>query len=416
MLFKFFGLALKNIILYRRRSLLTGTVMTCSVAILFLGASLGESLYHQLVNVGISTTTGHIMVTPKGWEQDLIQPIGGQIPTIPEIERVEQIIRQVPHYQSHGREIVYQLLLFDKTDTFFQGAVMGVEANKIKEILYGVRLTEGDDIEQGVRDGVLISPVAREFFNKYSEEKLVLDDRMYILTGDPLGMLDGIKTRFKGVAQTMPIFGNSVVVTNIKAVQSLLGWGENDCTTIKIILQDKNYTDTAAAWLETEIFKSGLPLQVSTWKQTGGFFYHIALLGRFLVLILLLIIAVITAITVSNTMMMSVKERTREIGTIMALGVKGRGIVTIFVVESFVLATMFTLIGSILGIGLVLLFGEIGFLRGVQILVEGALYPKLDPLFLLLSFLWIVLMGTIGGSYPAYRASKLNPITALRHV
>ena len=82
MTIKFFKLAVKNLSRYRRRSFLTGSVMALSVAAIIFAAAMGEAFYHQLVDVGIKTTTGHIQVFPKGWDFDIISPMSGDIPKL----------------------------------------------------------------------------------------------------------------------------------------------------------------------------------------------------------------------------------------------------------------------------------------------------------------------------------------------
>ncbi|MCG8333090.1 MAG: FtsX-like permease family protein, partial [Proteobacteria bacterium] len=152
-----------------------------------------------------------------------------------------------------------------------------------------------------------------------------------------------------------------------------------------------------------------------TWKQLGGFYYHIALLGRVLVFFVLIILAAITAISVSNTMLMSVKERTREIGTIMALGIKRRGIISIFLTESFALSLISCSIGVVIGCFFTTYFENNGIVEGLALVLEGKLFPILGFIPVVFAFFWILFIGTIGGLYPAYKAAQLDPIEALRH-
>ena len=56
-------------------------------------AAMGEAFYHQLVNVGISTTTGHIQVFSKGWDFDIIMPMSGNIPKISNSASIETLIK-----------------------------------------------------------------------------------------------------------------------------------------------------------------------------------------------------------------------------------------------------------------------------------------------------------------------------------
>lgn len=410
MSFKFIRLAVRNLALHKRRSFLTGSVMVISVAVVIFAAALGEAFYHQLVNVGIKTTTGHIQVFPRGWDFDITSPMSGKIPKLSNSSAIEKIISKSPHFKAHGREILYQVLLYDQTDNFYYTVVVGVEPEKIPETLGGLNLLKGTMISKGTTDGVMISLNMANYFNPS------LNDMMYIITRSPGGMMEGIKVRYKGIIKSMPLFADHVAFVSLNKIQKLLGWGYDDCTSLKVMLTDKNKADEVAEWLRKKFNEMNLDLEVSTWKDLGGFYYHIALLGRVLVFFLLLILAAVTAISVSNTMLMSVKERTREIGTMMAMGMRKRGIIGIFLLESFSLSFMSSVGGVLLGSAVTLWFQHRGLLEGLALVLEGRLHPILGFAPVLVSFFWIFSIGTAGGLYPAYKAANLDPIEALRYV
>lgn len=410
MSFNFFKLAVKNLTLHKRRSFLTGSVMVISVAAIIFAAAMGEAFYHQLVNVGIKTTTGHIQVFPRGWDFDITSPMSGDIPKLSNSSKIEKIIAEAPHFKAQGREILYQVLLYDRSDAFYYAVIVGVEAQKIRKTLPGLKLLKGAAISKNIPDGVFISHNMARYFNPSA------NDMMYMITRSPGGMMDGVKARYKGVVKSMPLFADHVAFVSLGKMQELLGWQHDDCTTIKVMLTDKDKADDGAQWLRKKFNELGLNLEISTWKDLGGFYYHIALLGRVLVFFLLLILAAITAISVSNTMLMSVKERTREIGTMMAMGMKRRGIIGIFLLESFSLSLISTVTGVILGCVVTLWFQHRGLLEGLALVLEGRLHPLLGIYPVLISFFWILGIGTGGGLFPAHKAANLDPINALRYV
>ena len=131
------------------------------------------------------------------------------------------------------------------------------------------------------------------------------------------------------------------------------------------------------------------------------------------------------AFGVINTMMMSIGERTREIGTLRAIGATKGQVLKMFMSEAFLIG----LIGAIVGvfIGVVVSFalpsvtgaaastgarGFGGFIPGNQ----GRLLPTLTSFNLVLSFALGSLVGIVAGVYPALRASRMDPVEALRHV
>ncbi len=124
---------------------------------------------------------------------------------------------------------------------------------------------------------------------------------------------------------------------------------------------------------------------------------------KLLVIIVSIIAAIVAGIGIINTMLMSVMERTKEIGTLKAVGWTNGNVMTMIILES----TFIGIIGGILGI----IFGyllslALGKLIGISTVVTLATVIE--------SFIFALVIGIIGGAYPAYVASKLNPIEALR--
>ncbi|NLN61241.1 MAG: FtsX-like permease family protein [Deltaproteobacteria bacterium] len=109
-------------------------------------------------------------------------------------------------------------------------------------------------------------------------------------------------------------------------------------------------------------------------------------------------------IGIMNIMLVSVTERTREIGIRMAVGAKTWDIIMQFMIEALTLSLMGGVIGIILGIG------------GAKILsVMAGWETVVSPVSVLLAFGFSALVGVFFGFYPAYKASLLNPIDALRY-
>ncbi len=123
---------------------------------------------------------------------------------------------------------------------------------------------------------------------------------------------------------------------------------------------------------------------------------------------------------VVNTMMMSVSERIREIGTLRAIGARRSQVMRIFLSEAFLIG----IIGGIIGvfIGAIVTFALPSFTSaastgaGVGGFFRGGLSPTLTATNLLLSFLLGTIVGVCAGIYPAWRASRMNTVEALRHV
>jgi putative ABC transport system permease protein len=109
-------------------------------------------------------------------------------------------------------------------------------------------------------------------------------------------------------------------------------------------------------------------------------------------------------IGIMNILLVSVTERTREIGIRMAVGAKARHILFQFLVESITLSMVGGLLGIAAGIG------------SAQLVASLANWPNLlSPAAVIGSFLFSAVVGIVFGYYPAYKASRLDPIEALRY-
>jgi ABC-type antimicrobial peptide transport system permease subunit len=114
------------------------------------------------------------------------------------------------------------------------------------------------------------------------------------------------------------------------------------------------------------------------------------------------------ALGTMNTMLMSIFERTREIGTLRALGWRKQHVVVMILGETLVLS----MLGGILGVGLGL--GLIGLLNYTPIF-SGVLMVQLEANTILIGLGVALVLGTLGGLYPAWRAAGLQPVEALRY-
>jgi putative ABC transport system permease protein len=109
-------------------------------------------------------------------------------------------------------------------------------------------------------------------------------------------------------------------------------------------------------------------------------------------------------IGIMNILLVSVTERTREIGVRMAVGAKARHILLQFLVEAMILSMIGGIVGIALGIG------------SAHLVARFAHWPSLvSPVAVAGSFLFSGIVGVVFGYYPAYKASRLDPIEALRY-
>jgi len=135
------------------------------------------------------------------------------------------------------------------------------------------------------------------------------------------------------------------------------------------------------------------------------------------------VIFVIMAMGILNTVLMSVVERTREFGVMMALGTRGGQICAVVLLESLVLGLLAGAVGLGLGLGLHLIVAHHGFDIGALagdyelagIVLEGRIFSRLAAVKVVLWTAIVVSLTLISAVYPALRAARLKPVEAMRH-
>ncbi len=135
------------------------------------------------------------------------------------------------------------------------------------------------------------------------------------------------------------------------------------------------------------------------------------------------IVLFIAAIGILNLMMMAVFERTREMGVLAALGMKGRRIMSLFILEGAMIGLVGAIIGGALGVALLWAISQVGidlsYAAGtgeMTALLGSRLYPAVEPLTVVNRGLAVVVIAALAAFYPAWQAMRKEPADALHHV
>jgi putative ABC transport system permease protein len=224
----------------------------------------------------------------------------------------------------------------------------------------------------------------------------------------------------KAIKQGIKEYDDSFVIMNFKLAQQLL-YGRGERKAVSIVLQLNHTEDIplARARLEKLIKEKGLDLETKELTELQPFYTQAVGMFKAIFSFISVVMAVIVIFTVVNTMSMSVMERTNEIGTLRAMGVKKKGIALQFMLEGIILGV----IGATLGIILGSVAAELVNHSGMTWHPPGQAYPT--PLVLrttgvgyLLLEIWIGLgaMSAIAAWIPAKRAARMKVVDALGHV
>jgi ABC-type antimicrobial peptide transport system permease subunit len=226
-------------------------------------------------------------------------------------------------------------------------------------------------------------------------------EQMGLKVGDMLRLLES-NFRVVGIYETGQAFEDAGVVIGLREAQALTG-KPRQVQFLLISLRDPEQAEAVRDKLEAAFpeidfsLSSELTESVSDFQVMQEMVDQISFLALF-----------IGVVGMLNTMLMSVLERTREIGVLRSLGWRRRRVLGMILKESLLLGAIGGLCGIPLGLGM-------GALLGLVRIWGGAIEPAYAPQLLVQAIVVAMIAGMVGGLYPAWRATKLRPVEALRY-
>jgi putative ABC transport system permease protein len=224
--------------------------------------------------------------------------------------------------------------------------------------------------------------------------------------------IDGGQFEVVGIFESFSVFENGSAVVLLRDLQDLLD-KNGQVTGFQIVLEDspdkKALIESTRKRLEDMRDEHGKPLSLSALPTEDyvSSTYQIRL-GHAMAWLTSVIALCIGAIGMLNTMIMSVFERTKEIGILRAIGWRRARILRMILFESVLLSAG----GAVVGIVVAVIGTR---LLSTLPVVSGMIQGSISPVVMGEGFVIALLVGLVGGIYPAYRGSRLLPTEALRH-
>jgi len=203
----------------------------------------------------------------------------------------------------------------------------------------------------------------------------------------------------------------------IPLLQAQSFFGSDECNAIIVQLESDSEATIESF---TEAIKEAFGDQVSVMSSTAVLDTVSSLFSTIEIFLTGIagISLLVAGIGIMNIMIVSLMERTREIGILKALGMRGRTVLLIFLGEAIIIGLMGAAIGIASGWGLANVFSMVGFSALGQGLTKGqglTITPTLTPTVFFGAFAFGLLVSVVFALYPAWRASKLKPVEALRY-
>jgi ABC-type lipoprotein release transport system permease subunit len=393
----------------RRAALTLGALGAGLAAYLFLSA-LAQGFFLQMRDNATGLVTGHLQIEVKGFRDELDARLAltNSAELLARVRASPFVVAAVPRLQAM--------------------AMASSPTQSEPVMLYGVDPEAERTVtrlHRQVREGNYLSPdsVREIVIGRGLAERLGvrLGEKIVVLAPAADGTLGSAALRVTGVFETdNDILDRNVALTSLAAARELLGV-PREAATIVVRLKDIEALEPAAAALVGTLTASGQ--EVVTWKVLLPEAVQMLELIRVNLYIILLVVFVVVALGVANTLLMAVLERTREFGLQLALGTRPGQIVRTVLYESFVLGALGLAAGFATGALIVGYYHTYGFDLTAYAAAAKAIPGMTGVVYLtiVLGDVWLpmaalFLTGLAAALYPAWRAARLDAIQALRHV
>jgi putative ABC transport system permease protein len=397
-------LGARSVLRQKRRSAFGICAVAFGVVALIVGGGFIEWIFWGIREGTIESGVGHIQVVrPKFFDAGLSDPFKFLLP--------ENASERTAIEAMAGVKVVAPRLSLSGLVSFGEATVSFVAegVDPAKEAAFvGLIIAEGEPLSAEDPKGVIMGRgLALNLHVK-------VGDGVVLLVNTPSGGINAVDAKVRGLFSTVSkAYDDSAIRIPLSMAHGLLRI--SGVHKWVVVLDETERTDMTLAALKQRF--SGQRLEFVPWRELADFYNKtITLMSRQLAIVYL-IIAVIIVLSISNTLTMSVIERTGEIGTAMALGQTRANVMRQFLTEGVMLGVIGAAFGGAAGLVLAYIVSKIGIpmppppgmARGYtgEIRVTAGLVGNA----LTLAFTTTLLASL----YPAWKASRLLIVNALRH-
>ena len=406
-------LAYKNVFRNFRRSLLTFIAISLGLGLSIIMICFQLGFEMQAINLTIDTKTSHLKLYGSGYTDE--KKLLSLDYTINNYEEILENLKQIRGIKNCAPRILFSGYLNDGIDELMCiGAGIDPESennifNRKESVIKGEYLEPGEE-------KMLLGDDLAELF------KVNTGDYLTVVTRTKYGTIAALDFEIKGIIDSgNPEIDNQYFFIPLDIAQEILET-ENQVTEISLRLNNKNnIKDIKNIILSLPDYKN--QFETETYVEMLEDLIRLFSIKKKSTAIIAGIFLLMAATGIANTMLMSVFERTKEIGTMMAIGMKPNKIVSLFCLE----AAFIGVFGSIIGCGFgsaVTYYYEIYGINvesmGMDNLKEfplsSVMYADLMPEIVLIVFVLGIVISVLSALYPAVKASHLVPSEALRKV
>ena len=402
---KYLSIAYRDLVRNGRRSALTALAVALGLVVVFAFASLIDGMLETMVADNIRLSSGHLQIRNENYDaskeslksQDLLEKgdeWAAQVESVAEVQSAAPVLWSGGLLSTAGESIGIQIVGIDPEDAFHTPIRDGIVA--------------GEYLSADDRGQILVGRILAD------QMGITVGQRVSVAASDANGVgQEGIFTVAGLVDTGFPSIDQHRILMPMAQAQAFSGVGDR-FSSLVLILDDQE--DTALVAGNVQVPET----QIVTWEELNSLILESVGTGMIFYYILYGIVFLAVAVIIANTLLMSVFARAREIGILASLGMRGRQILGLFLVEGILLAIFGIALGWVLGMGVVAYMTYVGFSIPAETatMVEGMAFGStikgrfaLDQ-FIILSLLLLAIVSLVS-LYPAWYASKMEPVEAI---
>jgi len=409
-------IALRNLFRNKRRTLLSLVIVSVGVVGLLLTAGFVRNSFDGLRDAVIQGGLGHLEVAPASDTAAAASPAdrSGSPPTLREWRALRATIEGRPRVRAAGAVIQFTGVA---TNGEHSAALIGlaVEPDRERRMGMATRLRSGADLPEketpaGEERVLLGVGLARAL-------AAAQGDTIAVMAATPDGSLNAVDMTVAGVFTTgFQELDSRILKTQVATGQRLLG--TDLVNSLIVCLADTSATMTEETDLRRAFAGNAQPLSVLDWETRAPFYRQVRALYSGIFAFLGTIVMVLVVLSISNTMLMSVLERVREFGTLLAIGTSRAQVALLLMFEALWLALFGVIAGSALGLALVevinLLKIDMPPPPGAADPIQLTLTVVPTDVLAICAFMTVILAGA--AVPPIWRVLRLRIVDALGHV
>ncbi|MGE0614104.1 MAG: ABC transporter permease [Bacteriovoracia bacterium] len=428
-----FLIAIRNLIQNRKRTIYLGGAIAGVSCLLVMLLCLSSGMRQTMFKSATVLQTGHLNV--GGFYK---VTSGQSAPVVTDYKKLSEIVRQtlpdLDYLVARGRG--WARLVSDSGSV--QAAIGGLDYSQEGAFKNAIQVISGNLDELSQPGTIMI------FEEQAKKLEVKVGDTLVISSTTTRGMNNTIDVRVVAIAHDLGILSSFNVFIPDESVRKLEQLNADATGAIQIHIKDiaripqdmellRNAFSAAGYQLMDREAKpfwekfdfvnredwTGQKLDITTWEEEMSFFKWVFTAIEGLMFVLTTILLVIISIGIMNSMWIAIRERTREIGTLRAIGMQRMRVMAMFAIEAFCLGSLATVAGAAIGIGLAALLNSAQIsvpLNAQFLLMSNTLKLTVDFSRILTGMSVITACTTLVSLIPSIHAARMKPITAMHHI